>query len=139
MKQVAVFFRYLGPWNKGAVPNKEPWDPCSWGVLADMVKGHLQCSDGSSTSTAQHMGAHIDPSTFHLLFQKIPANPFKSTRLDGISLFLKSFEVFGRVVLCCSGKGVITRGAGNHNHCPFTGTRAAPPAGSGHNARIPPL
>lgn len=80
LKQVAVFFGYLGSWNKGAAPNKESWDP-------DMVKGHLQCSDRFSTSTAQHMGAHIDPSTFHLLFQKEPCQPLQ-VHTTGWNFFL---------------------------------------------------
>lgn len=101
LKQVTVFFGYLGSWNKGTVPYKEPWDPCSRGVLADMVKGHLQCSDRFSTSTAQHMGAHIDPSTFHLLFQKEPCQLLQ-VHTTGWNFFLP--EVFwslwkGRLVL----------------------------------------
>lgn len=125
--RLQFFFRHWGSWNKGAAPNKEPWDPCSWGVLADMVKGHLQSSDRFSTSTAQHMGAHIDPSTFHLPFQKSPANPFKPTGLDGISFFLKPFEVFERVIWCCSGKGVITLGCCRESQpCSFTGTLVHP-------------
>lgn len=90
LKQVMVLCRYLGSWNKGAAPNKEPWGPCSQGVLADMVKGHLQCSDRFSTSTAQHMGAHIDPSTFHLLFQK-NALPTPSSPHDWMK-FLSSWS-----------------------------------------------